>query len=271
MALTDLQRYVCRLLATRRKLGGESYVAGGAALNELLQASRLSRDIDVFHDSDEALAASWESDRRALEADGLEVEVLRERGTYVEARISRHGDSVLIEWARDSAYRFFPLVEHDDLGLTLHPFDLATNKTLALVGRLEVRDWVDVLSCHSVLQPLGYLAWAACGKDPGFGPSGILEEASRSARYSREEVDALSFDGPAPDATELAQRWRKALLEARRVVALLPPDRMGQVVLTDEGELCRDEPTLLEARVRRDRVRFHSGSIRGAWPRVRGA
>ena len=34
------------------------------------------------------------------------------------------------------------------MGLALHPFDLATNKVLALVGRLEARDWVDVLTCE---------------------------------------------------------------------------------------------------------------------------
>jgi hypothetical protein len=27
---------------------------------------------------------------------------------------------VLVEWTRDSAYRFFPLVEHPDFGLVLH-------------------------------------------------------------------------------------------------------------------------------------------------------
>ncbi|MBE3112436.1 MAG: hypothetical protein IMZ46_18335, partial [Acidobacteria bacterium] len=49
---------------------GESYVAGGVALNELIAASRISRDVDVFHDTDQALAASWEADRRALDAGG---------------------------------------------------------------------------------------------------------------------------------------------------------------------------------------------------------
>ena len=53
---------------------------------------------------------------------------------------SRDRESVLLQWVKDSAFRFFPLVEHADFGLTLHPFDLATNKVLALVGRLEVRD-----------------------------------------------------------------------------------------------------------------------------------
>jgi hypothetical protein len=51
MALTDLRRDVCRLLAAHRVASGESYVAGGAALNELLSTSRLSRDLDLFHDT----------------------------------------------------------------------------------------------------------------------------------------------------------------------------------------------------------------------------
>lgn len=58
MALTALQRRVCRLLATNRKSGGESYVAGGVAPNELLQCDRPFRGMDLFHDSDEALAAT---------------------------------------------------------------------------------------------------------------------------------------------------------------------------------------------------------------------
>jgi len=59
MALTAYQRDICRLLADNRLRSGESYVAGGAALNELLRAPRLSRDIDLFHDTEQALAASW--------------------------------------------------------------------------------------------------------------------------------------------------------------------------------------------------------------------
>jgi hypothetical protein len=111
---------------------------------------------------------------------GFTVGVIRERPSFVEAEVGKGGQSVLMEWARDSAFRFFPLVRHPDLGLTLHAFDLATNKVLALIGRLEVRDWVDLIHASERIQPLGYLAWAACGKDPGFSPLGIVQEASRS-------------------------------------------------------------------------------------------
>ncbi len=63
MALTAFQRRICRLLADNRIASGESYVAGGVALNELIGAPRRSNDIDLFHDADEALEASWEADR----------------------------------------------------------------------------------------------------------------------------------------------------------------------------------------------------------------
>ena len=58
MALTEFQRTVCRLIAKNRLVTEGSYVAGGAALNTLLDAPRLSRDIDLFHDTVEALRVS---------------------------------------------------------------------------------------------------------------------------------------------------------------------------------------------------------------------
>jgi hypothetical protein len=75
------------------------------------------------------------------------VRVSRERPGLVEAEVLRDDEIVIVQWARESAYRFFPLVRHDDLGLGLHPFDLATSKVLALVGRVEPRDCIDTLTC----------------------------------------------------------------------------------------------------------------------------
>jgi hypothetical protein len=143
----------------------------------------VSRDLDLFHDTAEALELSWQEDRRRLVMAGFDVTVVREHPSFVEATVARGGETVLMRWAQDSAFRFFPLLGHDQLGLVLHPVDLATNKVLALVGRLEVRDWVDVIESNQRLQPLGYLAWAAAGKDPGFSPAAILEQGARSARY----------------------------------------------------------------------------------------
>ena len=266
MALTEFQRRVCRLIAKNRIDQGESYVAGGVALNTLTGASRVSRDIDLFHDTPTALQATWTEDRARLEAEGLSVQVIRERPSFVEARVWRGQDDVLMQWAQDSAFRFFPLVSHEELGLTLHPFDLATNKVLALVGRLEVRDWIDVITCHDRIQPLGYLAWASSGKDPGFGPAAILEQAGRSARYSDGEVRSLSFEGPSPDAAALSRAWHTMLREARDILERLPSDKVGTCVLAESGDLFRGGAADLAEALSSGRIRFHPGRIKGAYP-----
>lgn len=269
MAITDFQRDICRLIAGSRIERGESYIAGGVALNTLIDAKRVSRDIDLFHDTREALAVTWEEDRNLLTDAGYEIAVRLERPTFVDAVVRRDDRQVVMQWVCDSAFRFFPLMEHPDLGLTLHPFDLATNKVLALVGRLEVRDWVDVISCSDRLQHLGYLAWAACGKDPGYSPAMILAEARRSSRYSAAEVAELAFDGPPPDAAALSQRWATLLKEADAIIEELPATEVGRCVLASDGELFAGTADALSAAVARDELVFHAGRIRGALPTLR--
>ncbi len=268
MSLTEYQRAVCRTLANERMARGEQYVAGGAALNELLKTARRSYDVDLFHDTQEALLASWRADRITLERKGFEVKVMREYATFVEAEITKGSDGVLLQWVQDSAYRFFPLIEHPDFGLALHPFDLATNKVLALVGRVEVRDWIDAIACHEKLQPFGFLVWAACGKDPGLSPAFILDQARRSAHYSREEIETLAFDGTAPDPVALGAKWRALLNEAESMVAALPEDAIGCCVLDAAGLLFTGSVETIPAALSAGSLIFHPGCIRGAWPTV---
>jgi hypothetical protein len=270
MALTAFQRDVCRVLAGRRRAGGESYVAGGIALNLALEAQRLSRDLDLFHDTSDAVARSWDADREILEHTGYAVAPVRERPGFVQATVSRGHDRLLIEWVHDSAFRFFPLVEHEELGLTLHPFDLATNKVLALIGRLEVRDWLDVIACDERLQPLGYLAWAACGKDPGFSPLGVIDHARRSSHYSAVEIASLAFDGPAPDAADLSRQWNRALETAQALIATLPAAHAGEAVLTTQGQLFRGQAGDLDRSLAAGEVAFHAGRLGGALPQIAG-
>jgi hypothetical protein len=269
MALTYLQRRVCLLLAEERKRSGESYVAGGAALNECLRGRRVSRDVDLFHDTAEAVAATWAKDRDLLLAAGLTVTLRRQDlAGFVEAEVADGDDRAVVQWAYDSAYRFFPLVEHEVFGLTLHPVDLATNKTLALVGRRAVRDWVDVVHCHEYLQPLGYLAWAAAGKNLGFGPLDIIEEAARTTRYAKPELAGVVYEGTAPDFDAIAHSWRKAIAEAREIVRLLPAEHAGKVVLDPDDQLAKASPMALAREIEKGQVAFHEGRIRGALPEV---
>ncbi len=270
MALTEYQKSICLFLAENRIQNGESYVAGGAALNLLMKSDRLSRDIDLFHDTAAALQASWDADRLLLEQSGYHLDILHERTGYIEVIVRKNTDSVLFQWTRDSAFRFFPLIQHEILGLSLHPFDLATNKTLALAGRLEIRDWIDLINCHDRIQPLGYLAWAACGKDPGFSPGSILEQAARSSRYSHLELKGLSFEKDLPDISVLSEKWHSMLAEAHGIIESLPSDEAGKCVLDAACNLYSGTDDQLRRDLAEGNISFHRGSIRGAFPEMIG-
>jgi hypothetical protein len=269
MAITPFQSGILKLLAVHRREKGESYVAGGVALNLLLDTPRRSRDIDLFHDTGEALAATWASDRETLKSSGYDVTARREAMSFVDARVSKSGESTAMQWTRDSAYRFFPLMEDALMGLTLHPFDLATNKVLAMVGRVEVRDWIDVLNCDERLQPFGYLIWAACGKDPGYNPRSLLAIAGR-LHYSHAEVNTLDFEGQPPDAVAMGQKWHQALDTADAICRLLPAKQIGTCVLSENRELYRGAPKALSDSMEKETILFHSGRIGGSWPSATG-
>ena len=271
MALSPFQLEICRSLASRRapERVPQSYLAGGATLNALLDTPRLSRDLDLFHDTLEALDATWQADQILLAGAGYGVEVLRERPGFVEVTVTRGEQSVLLQWVRDSAFRFFPLLPHADLGLTLHPFDLATNKILALVGRVEARDWVDALECHRHVSPLGLLAWAACGKDEGWNPQLILEEAARNGRASPLEWAQLEWQGTAPNPVEFKTQWRQALAFAAEIIQILPLETVGMAVLDATGAPFQGDVAALQGALDRDELRFHAGFVGGAWPTLK--
>ncbi|MCK5850497.1 MAG: nucleotidyl transferase AbiEii/AbiGii toxin family protein [Kiritimatiellae bacterium] len=266
MPLTRFQKDICHLIAANRKEQSESYVAGGSALNEIIGAPRFSHDIDLFHDTQEALLKTWDADRSLLTFNGYKIDIIRDHPSFIEVMVSMGDDHVLLQWVRDSAYRFFPLVESVDFGLTLHPYDLATNKVLAMVGRVEVRDWIDVVECHTKIQQLGYLLWGACGKDPGFGPEMILNQAKRSARYTDVEVSDLSFSGKRPTAKELSVVWHRMTKEAELILRELPAMEVGKCVLDVDGTLFQGNVEELKEALSSNHVRFHSGSIRGVYP-----
>ena len=267
MAVTAFQAEILRLLSKNRLANGETYVAGGLALNHQLRRPRLSSDIDVFNNSYEAMTAAADMDRAALSAAGYSLVVKRDRDFIVEVTVSRGAETTDIQWVQDSAYRFFPLIEDDLLGLTLHPFDLATNKLLALSGRRVPRDWIDTISCSEALQPLGLLAWAANGKDVGLTPLYILDMAART-HYAQSEIDiAVKSESPV-DVAALSVKWHEMIESARKMVSVLPPEEVGKAVLNKDGSLFTGTPDQLVRAMESGEVVFHEGRICGAWPQI---
>lgn len=267
MALTTFQSDILILLAENRRKNEGSYVAGGLALNYALSAPRLSRDIDIFHDSIEALHESWLMDKATLESAGYALRPIREYRTFIDVEVSKDGNRTDIQWGSDSAYRFFPLVEDPIVGYTLHPIDLASNKLSALVGRTEPRDWIDVITAIKEIQPLVYLLSAACGKDPGFSPSSMLEYVARR-HYNQVEIDNKIIPAGIYDAAQLSRFWHEEIDRAREDVLKFPRDKAGMCVLDKSGKPYRGDPAKLSAALDAGEVVFHSGYICGAWPRI---
>ena len=118
------------------------------------------------------------------------------------------------------------------------------------------------------LLKFGCLVWATCGKDPGLSPAFILEQASRSTHYTREDYETLAIEGKAPDATELVRTWRDMLQEAETVISLLPEEQVGHCLLTREGTVFKGTIQALRDALQADTLLFHAGSVRGAWPQL---
>lgn len=243
----------------------DSYVAGATVIHAEDDSARNSDDLDLFSDyeSARALEASAIADERSLREAGFSLVWEIQVPAFFRAVVTRDGLSLKLEWVGDSAFRFFPLERDPILGYRLHHLDAATNKVLALAGRNEIRDLIDCLFLHQRMLSLGALAWAACGKDKGYTPDLILNEASRKGKFRDEELRTLNLVTPLK-ATEIKREWLQALAAAHALCDSLPAEELGCLYLDDEGKAVTPDP----AAPGFSRLRRHYGSVRGAWPRL---
>jgi hypothetical protein len=238
--LSKIQSQILLLLAAHRN--PESYVAGAVPLNR--DGPRYSADIDIFHDREEGVAAAAEADAALLVDAGFAVQWLRRESGIHGAVVQRHGESMRLEWARDSDFRFFPTVSDQVFGYVLHVVDIATNKALASAGRREPRDVLDLLTIHDRHLPLGAVIWAAVAKDPGFSPENLIAEIRRNARYLPDDYADLALVEPV-DAGAVALRMRAALADAEAFIRAVPAGKEGLFYLKD-GRPVQPDPARLD-------------------------
>lgn len=105
MPLTTYQRTVLRLLEAHRS--PDSYVAGGTNVYSGDATPRYSNNIDLFHHSAASVLRCAAVDIATLEAHGYRVNRLLDGRSFIRATVERDADTVLIDWASDSAFRFF--------------------------------------------------------------------------------------------------------------------------------------------------------------------
>ena len=262
MPIADFEKTVLRLLAANRN--PESFVAGATVLLRDGKSHRWSQDIDLFHDTAESLKAAADADAAVLEKHRYQVTWDNVQPTFRRALIARDGRMTKLEWVFDSAFRFFPVQPDAELGYVLNFWDAATNKVLALAGRGELRDYLDVLHLHGQHLSLGALVWAACGKDIGYTPQLLIEEAQRLAHYPASLLDKLELREPV-DLVECKKHWLSAVRAAGTLFDQLPAGDVGCLYLDAGGKPVTPDPAASDFHA----LRRHFGAVRGAWPVIR--
>jgi hypothetical protein len=260
MPVTPFQAKIAGLLAVNRNEG--SYLAGGAALHFEPNSIRYSQDLNYFHASEIKVAEAYAADFELLVKEGIEVQIEMRQPGYIRV-IARSGkDATKIEWAHDSAWRFMPTQYVEGRGFTLHPIDLAINKVLALAGRDEPRDYLDVMHAHSHILPVPGMIWAACGKDPGFTPHSLLELLQRKGKYRDEDFNRLRLNKKI-DLQDMKTLWLEVLDRSQQVCNYLPAAEVGCLYYdqSKQGFIVPDKD-------RSDSVVLHYGRDGGILPRI---
>ena len=166
--LTPLQNEVLRILGNLQDISG-FYLTGGTALAEFYLGHRLSFDLDLFTTEAGLIVPFSYQIEKSLMHHGLQVQVVRRFSSYVEMTIHGMEDSLRLDLALDTPFRFGkPLPS--PYGVPVNDFeDLKAEKTLAFYGRAEPRDAVDL---YFLLQKenLDNLMKLASQKDTGFDP-----------------------------------------------------------------------------------------------------
>ena len=263
MPIGTFERELLGVIAANRS--PESFVGGATVLHVSPASPRASADVDVFHDSVEAVKAAAETDLEALRHAGFAVEVTSDQEGFIRAQVARTGEGTKIEWVRDSVFRFFPVEPDPELGWKLNFWDAATNKVLAFVGRDELRDWLDVIYLHQQHLHLGALVWAAAAKDPGLSPEFILDCGRRFQRLPvlKHQLGKLDLRMPF-DPVAHRRVLMEAIADAEALVANLPPAEMGCFYLNREGRPVCPDPASPEF----PKLTRHFGSIKSALPRI---
>lgn len=254
MPISEFQKKVLKLLAQNRN--PESYVAGASVINRKENSPRYSSDIDVFHDPEKSVLESYQFDRELLESNKYKVSTIYESDGFIRTVVTKEKHSVKLEWATDSAFRFFPIVADKDFGYRLSDVDSAINKCLALASRTEVRDVIDFLTINEEVIHVGYCCWAACGKDPGLTPQLILNLISKNARITPDLLAMENLTRPI-DLKSIKKKWLVILEEANKIIKELDSKNIGCIFLNDKNEI---EADYIKAK------KIHFGSVKGAWP-----
>lgn len=143
-------------------------LTGGTALAAFYLQHRLSEDLDIFASEERLIRHTGNRFIEELKTRDFEVDIVRSFSSFVELVAKKEKESVRVHLAADSPFRFEDPTR-TDTGFNIDSLiDIATNKLLALFGRFEPRDFIDVFFIvKEDYMNLDYLIGKGKEKDPG--------------------------------------------------------------------------------------------------------
>lgn len=191
MGLSPLQVRVTQRFFGLAESSGFVLGGGGALIAQHL-VERSTADVDLFTTEAATVTVAADALTAALIADGLGCREVRRHAGFVRLEVHDGDLSTEVDLAVDAQWQD-PV--RTDVGPTRSPAELAVDKLLALFGRAEARDFVDVFALAQVHGIDQMLAWAP-EKDTGFSPYRLAEGLGRMQTLHRSlfEVDDATFD-----------------------------------------------------------------------------
>ena len=219
--LSDLQRQVAQRITELPEAEGFA-LAGGAALIVRGDVVRQTRDLDFFGQQPDQVDTLLPAVIRALTDLGLDVGIVRGAHGFARLEVRSGMERTEVDLAADA--RLLP-VEPGPVGPMLAAEELAVDKVLAVFGRAEARDFVDLAAVEG-RYGLSHLCQMASEKDRGFDPGVLSEMMNRFDRLPRDEfeVSDAAYEG----LTATVGRWRQVALE-------LVLEREGRDIGDDTG------------------------------------
>ena len=211
--LTNLQR---RFLEAFAGQSDAFFLTGGAVLAGWILGHRRTDDLDLFTTDGDAMADSDRFVRAAAATIGAAVKPVQSHPDFRRYLVRDAAESMIVDVVLDRAPQLRPKVDRGGVR-TDSVEEIAANKICALVGRLEVRDLVDLYCLEragfkvedflqDAMQKDGgvtpaTIAWILSGLSvPAELPGGLSPEGLREfLRDLEARMRRLAVPGPAAD------------------------------------------------------------------------
>jgi predicted nucleotidyltransferase component of viral defense system len=204
--LSALQRTVLAVLS-RLDASASFALAGGAALIVHGVVSRTTRDLDLFTEESRHVTTLHAALTSGLVERGLSVAVISATETFVRLEVHDPGSGERIEVDLGVDVRMAAPIT-TAVGRVLSIDELAADKMLALFGRAELRDFLDVADLLARF-PKERLVELAVAKDAGFTLARFAESLAALHRFS--DADWEAHGAERERFTRIFDEWRDAV------------------------------------------------------------